>query len=188
MTIRRVICAAAAAGALVLLGAGPAAATTTERFDDTDSFDIDACEGVVVHDEVTARGTDRLRPSAEPGGPSLLTETYRVHEILTANGHTLTIDRRGVYKEVSARHVRGTTWEITRKETGQPFVVRDESGAAIYHDRGVLVSTIWVDTKGDDDRENDEFVEGGNGVLRDKGDHAGFSADFCVDIAPLFLD
>jgi hypothetical protein len=185
MTVRPLI-SAATVGAFLVLGAAPAAAAQWERFDDTDSFDITDCGGVVIHDEVISKGAESFRPS-EAGGPQLLTQTYRVHETLTANGHTVTVDRRGVYKELSATLVSGTTWQITRKESGQPLVVRDESGAAIFHDRGVLVTTIWVDTKGDDDPENDEFVPGGSAVLTDKGDHAGFFIDFCDDIAPLFM-
>ena len=72
-------------------------------------------------------------------------------------------------------------------EAGQPFVVRDEAGNVLIRDRGVLKTTFQVDTHGDTDLDNDEFVEDSFSVLADNGRHPGFYLDFCQVLEEYFL-
>jgi hypothetical protein len=51
----------------------------------------------------------------------------------------------------------------------------------------VLVTTFQVDTKGDTDLENDEFIEGSWSLLKDAGSHPGFYLDFCEEMTAYFL-
>ena len=92
-------------------------------------------------------------------------DNYQSHEVLTANGRTMTIDSQGLYMDLRATLVAGTTYRFVAQEAGQPFVARDDSGAVLFHDRGLLRTTFLVDTKGDNDLENDEFIDRRLGAL-----------------------
>ena len=54
-------------------------------------------------------------------------------------------------------------------------------GTRVFFDRGRLLTTFKVDTKGDDDLSNDEFIEDSWELLAETGDHPGFffTGDFC---------
>jgi len=58
--------------------------------------------------------------------------------------------------------------------------VRDSEGNVLLRDKGVFVTTFQVDTKGDTDLENDEFLDGSWSLLKDAGSHPGFYFDFCA--------
>ena len=168
---------------LVLLGsalspAAQAAPLEREQYSGTDSFDFDDC-GFVVHDEVTFEGTFLLKAPRKDGAPPYLFDNYEAHETLTANGRTLTIDHQGLYKDLHITLVEGTVYQFVVMEAGQPFVMRDSDGEIIFRDRGVLKSTFQVDTRGDTDLDNDEFVEDSFVLLADHGRHPGFYIDFC---------
>ena len=176
--------------ALALLGlAVPATAQAAplehENYSGTDSFDFDDC-GFVVHDEVTFNGTFMLKAPRATGAPPYLFDNYEVHEVLTANGRTLTVDHQGLYKDLHITLVSGTVYQFVSMEAGQPFVMRDSDGNILYKDRGVLKSTFQVDTKGDTDLDNDVFIEGSFELLADHGRHPGFYIDFCEVIDDYF--
>jgi hypothetical protein len=173
---------------LLFVLAAPAAARPIERekYSGTDSFDFDDC-GFVIHDEVTFKGVFMLKAPKAPGAPPRYFDNYEVHEILTANGRTLYVDHNGLYKDLKIRHVEGTIYEFIAIETGHPFTVRDSDGNVLIHDRGNLVRTFQVDTKGDSDLDNDEFIEGSFSILADHGRHPGFYIDFCEVASDYFL-
>ena len=58
-----------------------------------------------------------------------------------------------------------------------------------YEERGqrVLLTKPGVDTKGDSDLGNDEFIDGSWSLLRDAGSHPGFYLDFCAELTAYFL-
>ena len=177
--------------ALVLLAVAlpaPAQAGPLERehYSGTDSFDFDDC-GFVIHHEVVYEGLFMLKAPREEGAPPRLFDNYEAHETLTANGRTLTIDHQGLYKDLRATLVEGTIYQFVVMEAGQPFVVRDGAGNVLLLDRGVLVATFQVDTKGDSDLENDEFIDGSFSLLADHGRHPGFYLDFCEMAEAYFL-
>jgi hypothetical protein len=174
---------------LLVLGlAVPAQAAPLERehYSGTDSFDFDDC-GFVIHDEVTFEGTFMLKAPRADGAPPYVFDNYDSHETLTANGRTLTIDHQGLYKDLHITQVEGTIYQFVAMEAGQPFVVRDSDGNILFRDRGVLKTTFQVDTHGDTDLDNDEFIEGSFSVLADNGRHPGFYIDFCAEMRNYFL-
>ena len=61
------------------------------------------------------------------GAPPYLFDNYEAHEVLTANGRTLTIDHQGMYKDLHISLVEGTVYQFVSMEAGQPFVMRDET-------------------------------------------------------------
>ena len=114
-------------------------------------------------------------------------DNYEVHETLTANGRMLTIDQQGLFKDLRITHVEGTIYQFVAIEVGQPFVIRDEQGKRLIHDRGHLTTTFQVDTLGDTDLDNDVFIDGSFSLLKDAGRHPGFYFDFCAFMQDYFL-
>jgi hypothetical protein len=157
-----------------------------EHYSGSDSFNFDNC-GFVIHDEVTFEGNFMLKAPREDGAPPYLLDNYENHETLTANGRTLTIDHQGLYKDLHITLVEGTVYQFVAMEAGQPFVVRDSEGNVLFRDRGVLKYTFQVDTKGDSDLDNDEFIEGSFSVLADNGRHPGYYIDVCSELRTYFL-
>ncbi len=168
----------------MLLAAAPTQAKPLfrEHYSGTDSFDFDNC-GFTIHDDVTFQGVFMLKAPRRDGAPPYLFDNYNSHETLSANGKSFTIDHQGLYKDLRITLVSGTIYQFTAIEVGQPFVVRDASGNKVFFDRGRLVYTFQVDTKGDTDLDNDVFIDGSFSLLADNGRHPAFYADFCQDIA-----
>ena len=172
--------------ALALAGPTQAAPLVYERYSGTDSFDFDDC-GFVIHDEVVFEGVFMLKAPRSDGAPPRLFDNYHTIETLSANGRTATIEHQGLYKDLSITHVEGTIYQFVAMEAGQPFTVRDSEGNVLLRDRGVLFTTFQVDTKGDSDLENDEFIDGSWSLLKDAGAHPGFYIDFCAEVTTYFL-
>jgi hypothetical protein len=51
------------------------------------------------------------------------------------------------------------------------------NGNKVFFDRGRLLTTFQVDTKGDGDLSNDEFIDGSWQLLADNGAHPFFHFD-----------
>ena len=175
-------------GLLVLALAGPvqAAPLVREHYSGSDSYDFDDC-GFAVHVDVTFEGVFMLKAPRADGAPPYLFDNYEVHETLTANGKTLTVDHQGLYKDLRITHVEGTVYQFVAIEAGRPFVVRDEDGTVLLRDRGLLKSTFQVDTMGDTDLSNDVFIEASFEVLKDAGAHPGFYLDMCAALEEYFF-
>jgi len=185
--MKRLLVSACGVLAMAFAMALPAQGAPLERenYSGTDSFDFDDC-GPLVHNEVSFSGVFMLKAPSGPGAPPRLFDNYEVHEVLTANGRTLTVDHNGLYKDMRATLISGTTYRFVAQESGQPFVMRDDTGAVLFRDRGLLRTTFVVDTMGDNDLDNDVFVEGSFELLADHGRHPGFYVDYCDVIADYF--
>lgn len=173
---------------LVLAAAAPAQAAPLQRehYSGTDSFNFDDC-GFVIHDEVAFEGVFMLKAPRIAGAPPRYFDNYHSIETLTANGRTATIEHQGLYKDLRITHVTGTIYQFVAMESGQPFTVRDSEGNVLLRDRGVLFTTFQVDTKGDADLGNDEFIDGSWSLLKDAGSHPGFYIDFCAEAEAYFF-
>lgn len=185
--MRKLLISACGVLALAFTMALPAQAAPLERenYSGSDSFDFDDC-GPLIHEEVTFEGVFMLKAPTKPGAPPRYFDNYEVHEVLTANGRTMTIDHQGLYKDLHATLISGTTYRFVAMESGQPFVARDETGAILFRDHGLLKTTFVDDTKGDNDLDNDVFIEGSFELLADHGDHPAFYVDFCEVLADYF--
>jgi hypothetical protein len=173
--------------ALALAGPVQAAPIEREHYSGSDSFTFDDC-GFVITNDVVFEGLFMLKAPREDGAPPYLFDRYHVVETLTANGRTATVEHRGLYKDLRITHVEGTIYQFVAMEAGRPFTARDGDGNVLIRDRGVLVTTFQVDTKGDTDLENDEFIEGSWSLLKDAGSHPGFYIDFCEELTAYFMD
>ena len=172
--------------AMALAAPVQAAPIEYEHYSGTDSFDFVDC-GFVIHDEVVFEGVFMLKAPGADGAPPRLFDNYHAIETLTANGRTATIEHQGLYKDLHVTLVEGTIYQFVAMESGRPFTVLDSDGNVLIRDRGVLVTTFQVDTKGDSDLENDEFIEGSWSLLKDAGSHPGFYIDFCAEMTTYFL-
>ncbi|MFC6287150.1 hypothetical protein ACFP3Q_16825 [Nocardioides sp. GCM10027113] len=158
-----------------------------ERFSFTESFTDREC-GFPVHFDVEGRGLFLLKAPRRTGFPALVHSKYRVHAELTANGRTLFFDHNGLYKDLRVERQRGSVFRVVAQEAGQPFRITAEDGTVLYRDRGLLRYVFLIDTHGDDDPGNDEFIEGSFELLADRGSHPIWYLDLCDVMADYFLD
>ncbi len=184
--MKRMLIAALAVVALAVPTAAHARPLEREIYSGTDSFDFDGC-GFVIHNEVSFKGLFMLKAPRGNDSLPLFFDNYRTHEVLTANGRTVVVDHQGLVKDVSITHVEGTIYQIESMNVGQPLVVRDSEGNLLFRDRGLLRVTFQVDTLGDEDPLNDEFVEGSFELLADNGRHPVFYLDFCAVMEDYFF-
>jgi hypothetical protein len=155
-----------------------AAPQVREKYSGTDSFDFDDC-GFWIHDEVSFQGVFMLKRPRAADGPPYWFDNYDNLEVLSANGRTAYLSHQGLYKDLRITRVSGTVWQFVTMEAGQPWVLRDADGNVLIRDRGRLSATFQVDTLGDNDPDNDIFIEDSWSLLQDAGRHDAFYLDFC---------
>ncbi len=98
-------------------------------------------------------------------------------------------DGDGLHRDLHVTKVEGTVYPFVSKETGRPDTLTASNGTRTFFDRGRLLTTFQVDTKGDADLSNDEFIDGSFQPLDENGAHAMFffEGDFC-DVVRDLLD
>ncbi len=124
-------------------------------------------------------GVFMLKAGHEDPTPSYF-DNYRLVESFTntANHETLTVVHQGLFTWHRIEHIEGNIYRLTTQETGRPVVVYGPDGQRSLFDRGLVRVTWLVDTKGDSDPFNDEFLE--QLGSQTAGPHPVFDgADFC---------
>jgi len=179
--------AAVCVGAIVVAAASPVSAEPIEQehytFQASDTFtDTECGEPITIDYTAEFSGLFKLRPGRHGDPTPLVFDNYSGVETYTnvANGKTATIRHEGLFKDVHVEHVEGTVYRFTAIETGRPVVVFGPDGNRLIFDRGRIRYTFLVDTKGDADPDNDEFL--GEGAAPDvAGPHPIFfdEAVFC---------
>jgi len=138
---------------------------------------------------VQGNGQFRLRPDRHGDATPYYFDNYEWHTVTTnpANGKWFREDGNGLYRDLHITNVSGTVYTFVAQETGRPYSLTTMDGEKIFVDRGRLLTTFQVDTKGDDDLSNDEFIEGSWALLDENGSHPGFffDGDFCEIIQDL---
>jgi hypothetical protein len=171
------------AGSTFTTGPANAAPLTREHYSGTDSFSFEDC-GFLIEGTTTFSGVFMLKQGRAGDPTPYLFDNYSRDTVYTnpATGAWFTLHGNGLFKDLHVVNVEGTIYRFESIEVGQPFVVRDSNGNVVLRDRGRLLTTIEVDTLGDNNLDNDIFIDGSFQLLADNGRHPGFFADFC-DIA-----
>ena len=152
-----------------------------------DFFSYEDC-GFLVEVTVEGSGQFRLRPGRHGDATPYYFDNYEWHAIHTnpENGLWFREDGNGLYRDLKITNLEGTIYTFVAQETGRPYSLTAMDGTKVIVDRGRLLTTFQVDTKGDDDLSNDEFIEGSWALLADNGAHPGFYLeDFCEIVQDL---
>jgi hypothetical protein len=157
----------------------------------SDAFTYDDC-GFRVEAVAWGSGMFTLKKGRNGDPTPYFFDNYESHTITTnpANGKWFREDGQGVYKDLKIVHVDGTIYTFQAIEAGRPYTLTDQDGTRVLFDRGLLVRQFTVDTKGDDNLDNDEFIDGSFSILADRGSHPGFYIeDWCQEVViPLLGD
>jgi len=148
------------------------------HYSNRDFFTYSDC-GPTINGVVESSGQFRLRTGKQGDPTPFLFDNYSWSIVSTnpANGKWFKEQGQGLYRDLHITKVEGTIYTFVAQETGRPYTLTDMNGNKVYFDRGRLLTTFQVDTKGDDDLSNDEFVEGSWQLLADNGSHPFFSFD-----------
>ena len=138
----------------LIAGALPAQAEVInhQRFADSFSDDFELC-GIPVHSDGEESGFFHQRV----GTGDLDTLYLRAHQ-RHDHGDDHEPSQRQVPRDREPRghpgnegnRVEGTIFQVSEVSAGQPFVLRDMTGAIVLHNRGAVRGTILFDTLGDD--------------------------------------
>src|SRR4051812_24375115 len=153
----------------------------------TDRFTYSDC-GFPVEVAAHGDGTFRLLPGKRGDVTPYYFDNYRNTTVTTnpANGKWFMEEGNGLYRDLHITNVSGTVYTFVAQEVGRPYTLTDMNGTKVYFDRGRLLRTFQVDTKGDADLSNDEFIDGSFQLLADNGSHPGFYIDdFCAVVQQL---
>ena len=184
--MRLISVGALCASAVVVMAAAPVAAKPLERERytsvDTDTFTDTECGAAITIDYRGQFSGLFMLKRGRGGDPTpYFFDNYSGVETFTnvANDKTATIKHQGLFKDVRIVRVEGTIYHFTAIETGRPVVVFGPDGERLIFDRGRIRYSFVVDTKGDTDLSNDEFIEGFEPDVA--GPHPIFfgEADFC---------
>src|SRR3954469_12434846 len=134
--LRRLVIAVAATAAALATVAAPVSATVIPREHYSDNYGPDSFNGCGFWIDVTGHreGTVQLRV-----GTGDLASAFFVHDRATYSetwtrrdtGDFLTVSGHSLFHETHATHVEGTIFTFSSINSGQPFVVRDSSGALV---------------------------------------------------------
>jgi hypothetical protein len=157
-------------GAAVLAGllassAATAGAKPLERerysFQDSDTFTDTECGDPITIDYAAEFSGLFMLKQGRAGDPTpYLFDNYSGVETYTnvANGETFTLVHQGLFKDQRIELVEGTIYRFTAIETGRPVSGIAPDGTKINLDRGRIRYTFFIDTQGDADPGNDEFL------------------------------
>ena len=143
-----------------------------------DQFTYSDC-GITVNGEGRGSGSFHLRPGkhGDPTPHLFDNYSYRIVSTNPDNGKWFVEEGNGLYRDLRITNVDGTIYQFQAQETGRPYSLTDMDGNKVFFDRGRLLTTFQVDTKGDDDLSNDEFIEDSWSLLAENGSHPGFFFD-----------
>ena len=144
-----------------------------------DFFTYSDC-GFQVDGEFHGSGLFHLRPGKHGDPTPYLFDNYDWYAVHTnpANGKWFREQGNGLYRDLHITNVEGTVYTFVAQETGRPYSIVTSDGTKVFFDRGRLLTTFQVDTKGDDDLSNDEFIEGSWSLLAENGSHEAFFTEF----------
>jgi len=176
---RVAIAAAALSSALVLAFAPrtPLALAVAEAAHFTDNYAVtgwDCGYPMAIEGSVTATVANRTNLD----GVTFFSIAIHVDERWTAqDGRWFTVRVDTVFKDLKAEPVGDNTFELTSRQTGQPFRIVDSGGRNVLKDSGAITFHALINA------ETGEFIDLGADV---KGPHPSFEPDaLCHAVQPL---
>jgi hypothetical protein len=168
------------AGSALTIGTVHAEPIVREHYSGTEEFSFDDC-GFRIDGVNTFSGVFMLKQGRAGDPTPYLFDNFRSEVVYTnpATGAWFREVANGLYKDLRITNLGGTVYHFEAFYSGQPFRVYDMNGNVLIRDRGNLRVGFDVDTLGDQDLENDVFIDGSFAVLADNGAHPGFYIDFC---------
>jgi hypothetical protein len=165
LIMRAVFTGALCAGALVLGLPVTVGAKPLQRehysFQDSDTFTDTDCGAPITIDYTAEFSGLFMLKKGRAGDPTpYYFDNYSGVETYTntANGKTAMLVHQGLYKDQRIEHVEGTIYRFTAIETGRPVTAYGPDGKKLVFDAGRIRYSFLVDTKGDSDLSNDEFL------------------------------
>ena len=162
--VRLSLAIACASGALIAVapqaGAAPLVREHYSGSDDDTFTDTECGDPITIDYHVVFSGVFMLKEGRRGDPTPFFFDNYSSVESFTnvANGRTATVAHNGLYKDLRIELVEGTTYRFTAIEAGRPVVVFGPDGERLIFDRGRIFWSFVVDTKGDTDLDNDEFI------------------------------
>lgn len=148
----------------------------------SNAFTYSDCGPTVVGVEEHS-GQFRLKTGRQGDPTPYYFDNYEWHVVSTNpdNGKWFREDGQGLYRDLHITNVDGTVYTFVSQETGRPYTLTDMNGNRVFFDHGRLLTTFQVDTKGDDNLDNDEFIDGSFQLLADNGAHPfwHFDGEWC---------
>jgi hypothetical protein len=169
---------------VLVMSLGPAGARVVERehYSGTFSGKEESC-GHAVHFEGTYSGLAMVKMRGTQPIPYFF-NNFKVREVFTlADGRGYVLEQAVHYRDLRITHVRGTIYRFTSIEAGQVFNIETLDGRVVERNRGLLVHSFLVDTRGDSDPFNDVYLE--ESLVKDAGKHIdAYESDeeFCANI------
>jgi hypothetical protein len=162
--MRRRLTVSLSLAVLVAALAAPAAAAPLEhdKYAGTDSWVLEDFCGTDWNVESTFSGNFMLKAPRGDNPTPYFFDKYRWSDVLTDvndPSRVFTVSGNGLWRDQHITLVEGTIYHFEVIEAGSPVTVRVD-GKVIVRDRGSIVWEFTVDTKGDADLSNDEFVSG----------------------------
>lgn len=184
--MRRLIPSLFVVGLLSALLTLPVSATplVREHYSGSDSFLFEDGCGHDWNVEVTFSGLFMLKAGRGGDPTPYLFDNYRYREVWTAVDDSSLVfihEGNGVYKDLRITRVDGTVYHFQALEAGRPSIWSTGDGEILFRDRGSIIWSFTVDTKGDTNLDNDEFLSEDPPTIR--GPHPELMAeDICVGL------
>jgi predicted esterase len=113
----------------------------------------------------TFSGRAGIRTGTGPdAGYLFITDNYTFREVHTdlATGRWFVVRGNGQFKNVKARPVGGNVFEVTSRESGQPFVVEDSTGKVVLRFAGLVTYGYTFQTDGNTTVEFQSVTQAGH--------------------------
>jgi hypothetical protein len=176
----RLIAAVVIGVATTAVAAGPAAAQVIDRdlYSFTETTFFTACDGVDVQVVDNFRGQFKIRLH-DSESKAYVFDNYTDDSVYTnlQTHRSWTTKSNFVHLDVSIELVSGTVYRYTWQDAGT-FKIFDETGKLDRHSNGLIRESALVDTKGNLDLEDDEYLTQLSFTMR--GHYP--DGDFCADL------
>ena len=139
-----------------------AGATVVDRgtFDEQETYTDTLCgQPWTVTQTVSGRYQVRSDPAGTPFGFSHEVRTFRIDHVNDL-GQSYAVSGRVNDRLDSVEPLGGDVYQLTASQAGSTWAMTSAGGTVVWRDRGIAYFTFALDTQGDDDPSNDEFVEG----------------------------